>query len=168
MSTTTVHRLVGAAPGSAAAQAMEGRAGILAQTQAAEEAVLRPNEPGAWPHDLRAALAARIARLNGEEALAAHFLADAGARAGLADMAETGADQGPETGAEADAVLAAALAFMDKVATCPREAAASDIVALQQAGISDADIVRLAELNAFLAYQIRVIRGLRLLAGGAA
>ena len=32
-------------------------------------------------------------------------------------------------------------------------------------GVADADIVRLAELNAFLAYQIRVIAGLRLMKG---
>ena len=36
---------------------------------------------------------------------------------------------------------------------------------LQGAGISDADIVRLCELNAFLAYQFRLIAGLRLLSG---
>ena len=34
--------------------------------------------------------------------------------------------------------------------------------------LADADIVRLAEINAFLAYQIRVVAGLRLLKGGEA
>ena len=42
-----------------------------------------------------------------------------------------------------------------------------DIADLQAAGVADADIVRLAELNAFLAYQIRVIAGLRLMQGHA-
>ena len=37
--------------------------------------------------------------------------------------------------------------------------------ALKSAGIADADIVRLAELNAFLAYQIRLIAGLKLMQG---
>jgi len=49
------------------------RAKVMEMTQAAEDAVLAPATPGAWPADLRAALAARIARLNGDEALAARF-----------------------------------------------------------------------------------------------
>ena len=45
---------------------------------------------------------------------------------------------------------------------------AADVSDLQRAGISDADIVRLAELVAFMAYQLRLVAGLRLMAGGAA
>ena len=44
-----------------------------------------------------------------------------------------------------------------------RDVGAADILALQAAGVSDANIVRLAELNAFFAYQFRVIAGLRLI-----
>ena len=40
---------------------------------------------------------------------------------------------------------------------------AEDVTVLQDAGMSDADIVRLCELVAFLAYQTRVIDGLRLM-----
>ena len=43
--------------------------------------------------------------------------------------------------------------------------AAADISALKDAGISEDDIVRLSELTAFVNYQARVSRGLRLLAG---
>ena len=55
---------------------------------------------------------------------------------------------------------------MDKVAAHTRDIAADDIAALQDAGVTDADIVRLCELNAFLAYQIRVVSGLQLMTGG--
>ncbi|MEZ5797786.1 MAG: hypothetical protein R3D63_10130 [Paracoccaceae bacterium] len=129
----------------------------IRMTQAAEAAVLRPAEAGAWGHDLRAALAARIARLNGEEALAQGYATAAGAHVALADPAARG-----------EGVTAAVLGFMDKVAARTREVAAGDIAALQATGIADPDIVRLCELNAFLAYQIRVIQGLRLLKGLAA
>jgi uncharacterized protein YciW len=64
---------------------------------------------------------------------------------------------------DGDAKLTAVLAYTDLVTQAPKDAAASDITQLQNAGVSDADIVRLAELNAFLAYQIRLIAGLRLM-----
>lgn len=135
--------------------AVEGRANIFEMTQAAEDAVLRPQDEGPWSHDLRAALAARIAVLNDEADLAARYAGDAGGFAALADPSQDGAAQG----------LAHVVAFMDKVAADTRHVAASDIAGLQMAGVADADIVRLAELNAFLAYQIRVIAGLRLMRG---
>ena len=139
------------APQSPLDQAMTTRANVLAMTQAAEEAVLRPKDGGRWPNDMRAALAARIAALNAQPDIAAHYAADAGDFITLAD---------PQAGAE-DAVLDVVLAFMDKVAAHTSTVKAQDITALQAAGITDADIVRLAELNAFMSYYIRVITGLR-------
>ena len=141
------------APDSAPGRAVEGRANIFELTQAAEEAVLRPKDAGAWPHPLRAALAARIAYLNDEADLAKRYGDDAGPFLVLADPKETGEAQG----------LAEIIAFIDKVAADTRHVVAGDVSGLQAAGVADADIVRLAELNAFLAYQIRVIEGLRLM-----
>jgi uncharacterized protein YciW len=54
---------------------------------------------------------------------------------------------------------------MDKVTKETRNVEAEDIATLQNAHVSDADIVRLAELNSFMAYQIRLIAGLRLMKG---
>lgn len=140
---------------SPAAGAAETRAGIFRMTQAAEEAVMRPRDAGGWSHELRAALAARIAMLNGEHELARRFAARAGEAAMLADPADDGAAHGLET----------VIAFMDRVAAQTRDVTEADISALQDAGVPDADIVRLAELNAFLGYQLRVIAGLRLMRG---
>ena len=103
-------------------------------------------------------MAARIARLSLDDDLAAYYLQAAGDYAALADAGETGATQG----------LSSVLAFVDKVANQTRDIAPDDISGLQSDGVSDADIVRLCELVAFLAYQIRVISGLRLMQGGAA
>ena len=46
----------------------------------------------------------------------------------------------------------------------PKDATASDIAALKNAGIPEDDIVRLSELIAFVNYQVRVLAGLRLMA----
>lgn len=155
---TTVLTNAGVTPDSVAAKAVLTRKTIFELTQAAEDAVLRPREYGRFSHDLRAALAARVAQLAGDAGMAAHFLADAGDYAALADPAETGEAQD----------LSAVLAFVDKVANQTRDVAAEDIAGLQSAGVADADIVRLCELVAFLAYQLRVASGLRLMQGGAA
>lgn len=135
--------------------ALRARAGILAMTDAAETAVLRPQAPGAWSHALRAALAARCARLCGLDDLAGQYATAAAGdpAAALADPAEDGAELG----------LAHVTRFMDLVAASPRDVKSTDISGLQAAGVSDADIVRLAELNAFLAYRLRLAAGLRLL-----
>ncbi|MCI5077239.1 hypothetical protein [Oricola sp.] len=135
------------------------RTKVLEMTQAAEDAVLAPSGAGAWSADIRAALATRIATLNGETALAERYAARIGddSAAALADPANDGSAQN----------MSAAVAFMDKVAARTRDVKAEDIETLKAAGIDDADIVRLAELNAFLAYQIRLVAGLKLMRGAA-
>ena len=153
---TTPLRLAGIAGGDLA-EVAQARANVFEMTQAAEAAVLRPLYAGAFPHELRAALAARVALQAGDAALADHYLQGAGDMAALADPGETGATQG----------LAALVAFCDKAANATREMAPEDIKALQDAGLTDADIVRLCELIAFLAYQLRVVAGLRLMRDGA-
>ena len=60
---TTALRQAGITTEGGLAAAVEGRAAIFEMTQAAEDAVLRPKDEGPWSHDLRAALAARIATL---------------------------------------------------------------------------------------------------------
>lgn len=134
----------GVSANSATGRAAQTRANILEMTQAAEEAVLRPTEPGGVSHAMRATLAARIAEAAGDSTLAARY---AGEKADLPDHIS---------------------AFADKVANQTRDIAAEDIAALQTAGVADADIVRLCELVAFVAYQLRVVAGLRLMQGAAA
>lgn len=150
---TTALSAAGVSATSAAAKAAIKRANIFDMTQTAEDAVLRPRDAGRWPHPLRAALAARIARLNGEDALAWRHLLAAGDFAALSDPGADGTALG----------LGDVISFVDKVAARTSAVEAADLTTLQKAGISDGDIVRLAELNAFLAYQIRVIAGLGLM-----
>ncbi|WP_299828708.1 hypothetical protein [uncultured Roseobacter sp.] len=152
---TTILSKSGLTPDSRLAAATSSRANIFNMSQAAEQAVLRPEDCGAFGHDLRAALAARVAHQAGEHALADHYATAAGDKAALADPGAY------------DAGLGHVLTFVDKIANQTRDVAAEDISGLQAAGVSDADVVRLCELVAFLAYQVRVIAGLRLMQGTA-
>lgn len=155
-----IARLAGVAPGGAVAAALAGRADILTMTAESEAASLLPQEPGALSHGERAALAVRVARLHEEPGLAAHY-GELVARAGATDATAALADPAFKGGG--DKRLAALIAYTDRVSLAPKDAVAGDIERLQAAGIDDADIVRLAELVAFLAYQIRVVQGLKLM-----
>ncbi len=108
-------------------------------------------------HGLRAALAARIASHHGEAAIADDYRARAGA--GDAPAADPAFDGG------GDARLRAILRHVDLVTLRPKDTVATDIAALGEAGLAEADIVRLSELIAFLAHELRLVAGLRLLGG---
>ena len=59
--------------------------------------------------------------------------------------------------------LSAALAHAHLLAYHPRDASAQALLALQQAGWSETDIVILSQLASFLSFQIRLVAGLRVL-----
>ena len=135
-------------------EAVSTRSNIFEMTQLAESAVLRPLECGMFPHDVRAALAYRIAISAGELRLAQYYVASVGDEFNLSDsiMIE----------GEPESTL---IPFVDKAANDTKNIVAEDISKLQAVGVSDADIVRLCELIAFVAYQVRVAAGLRLMNG---
>ena len=155
-----IETLGGAGP--ALAEVLAERAEIMRLSQAAHDAVLLPHAPGGISHAERAALAARMARWHRDEALEVHYrerLAKAGEISTLAAVA-TGA--APAQAAQ-DARLRAIIRHVDLVTLAPKDATKADIAALVAAGVAEPDIVRLAELIAFVNYQVRVIAGLRLL-----
>lgn len=144
------------------AKVLEGRGDIFAMTEQAHDAALTPNDPGGLSHAERAALACRMAHINAEVALAEHFgglMAAANPTDTTARIADPDFDGGSNTR------LAALIRHTDLATADTKSVAATDITALTDAGVSEDDIVRLSELVAFVNYQARVTRGLRLLAG---
>lgn len=156
-----IETLSGAGPG--LADALAERAEILRMSQAAHDAVLAPRAPGGLDHAERAALACRMARANADAALTEHYrglLSRAGETPSLIAVAE-GAEAAEAAGT--DARRRAIIRHVDLVTLTPKDATKADIAALVAAGVSEPDIVRLAELIAFVNYQARVVAGLRLL-----
>ena len=154
---TIVAKAAGISAGSPLAGVLSGRSDVLELTEKSHDAALRPRQPGGLTHSERAALACRIALLNNETVLARHYESLIGG--GDSAIADIGFDGGE------DIRLRAILRHADLVTVNPKEAVSGDISALKSAGIGDADIVRLSELIAFVSYQIRVVAGLRLMAG---
>ena len=148
-----VEQMVDVAPGSPLALAMEARAGLLVASQANYQAVFTPADPGGLAPGLRLALGARMARLGGDERLAAHYEA----AAAHYELSTEGSD----------ARWQAILRHVDLVTTEPRQASAADIAALRDVGVAQADVVRLSQVIAFVSYQLRLIAGLRLMAAAA-
>ncbi|MHA1565604.1 MAG: CMD domain-containing protein [Alphaproteobacteria bacterium] len=153
-----VTRMAQLSPGDETYEALAGRANILTMIDQAMTAVTKPKETGGFSHAQRAALACRIARINNNDALADHFYeyVDEPKIQRICDPAYDGIG---------DDRLAAVLSFTDIVSAHPKDATKTDIDTLRDAGIAEADIVRLAELNAFMAFLIRVVDGLILMKG---
>lgn len=156
MSDANVLEKAGRVPaGGALREAVDFRARLMELTQESHDAALVPREPGGLSHVLRAALALRIVRICNDAELEHHYAAMASdADAAAHGMPGSTSDEEPTS---------AILAYVDKVTRTPREASEADIARLRSAGVGESDIVRLAGLVAFVNYQCRVARVLRLL-----
>lgn len=188
-----IDHLVGAAPGSALHSVRAGRPIARDNAQKSYEALFTPADPGAVLLAERFALATFVAGLHGDAATAAFYrgqlapLTDAAHIAAIADALDQGQTQGPYghypagpltaedrpglVFAVSDAGrtvlgdrLAAALEHAHLLVFRPRDSSPEALQALLTAGWSSDAIVTLSQLVAFLAFQIRVIVGLRALA----
>jgi uncharacterized protein YciW len=158
--TTLIETLAGVPPASKLGEALKKRSEILRLSEAAHDAVLLPRDPGGLSHALRAALAARMCRHVGNDDLAGHYDGYL-AHSGDLDVAPLAHPDGKSGETRLDAIARHA----DLLTVAPREATRADIEVLKAAGVAEPDIVRLAELAAFVNYQLRVVAGLKVLKG---
>ncbi len=150
--TDTIDRLThaGNAPHVQAARALRTKA--TAATQACEDLLLASDLPGGLPLAERLAVAQAVAAASGVPALAAHY---GGQLARLAAPASTPAQ---------DARWQAIARFSQLLATEPAAADRAALLALSEAGLPVPDVVLLAQLVGFAAYQARLVAGTAALA----
>ena len=190
-----IDALVGITPGSPLDAIRARRPQARAHAQATYQALFAPEKPGAVSAQERFAVGAFVAGLHGVPAIADSYaarLAECGAPAALKDavdaaVAEAGTNgpygrypAGPLSREDTVGVsyrvgaatrrtlgprLAAAFEHAHMLVFHPRDAAPSALQALLDAGWSTTDIVTLSQIVAFLSFQIRVVTGLRILAG---
>jgi uncharacterized protein YciW len=154
-----IDRAAGLAPGDPLHAARRFRAKVVEATQASHDALLGQPVQGLSTAD-RLRVAAHVCALAGATDLARHYAGRLAARADGAAHANAGdGDAAPSSPA-----LPAVLAFAAKLTTDPRLGDRAALDALKRAGLNDAAIVALAQLVAFLSYQLRVAAGLRALA----
>lgn len=191
--TDLIDSLVGIAPGSSLDAVRARRPAAREHAQASYQVLLLPASPGDVSYAERFAVAAYVVGLHRAEASQAHYQAGLVEHGGAAlagavakAVAETQAEgpkghypAGPlsaeDTAAPAFALsapvaealgpkLAAGFVHVHFLVFHPRDAAAERFEPLHAAGWSTDGIVTLSQLVSFLAFQIRVVAGLRVLA----
>ncbi|UNX53810.1 alkylhydroperoxidase domain protein [Georgenia sp. TF02-10] len=190
-----IDHLLGTTPGDRLDTVRRARRTARENAQRSYQALFEPAEPGEVTAAERYAVATFVAGLHGAADLAVYYAArlgphDPGAVLGPAVRAEAGrgAARGPygvyrepglaaesapgpvhRVGPEARAVLgerlAAALEHAHLLVLRPRESGPADLARLLAAGWSTTGVVTLSQLVAFLTFQVRVVHGLRVLAG---
>lgn len=188
-----IDALVGIAPGSALDEVRARRAVARAQSEQSYRVLFDPAEPGEVSLAERLAVGAYCTGLHGEAGTAAHYLDRlraaapaalvAAVEAAIAETRATGPSGAyppgplsredapapgfaltPGTAAALSPRLAAALGHVHFLVYHPRDAAPAAFRPLIDAGWSTTAIVTLSQMVSFLAYQIRVVIGLRALA----
>ena len=111
-------------------------------------------------HPLRAALAARMARLNGNETLVGYYR-ERLSRMDPSEALRLIADGGHPAGE--DPRLRAILRHVDFITLAPRACTKSDTLRLTDAGLGVPEVVALAELIGFVNFEVRIVATLDLL-----
>ena len=141
-----IDRAAGLAPGDPLHAARRFRAKVVEATQASHDALVQQPVDGLSTED-RLRIAAHVCTLAGAATLVRHYEALLAAA--------------PGRDAPRPPTLPAMLAFAAALTTDPRQGDRAAVERLRRAGLGDAAIVALAQLVAFLSYQIRVVAGLK-------
>jgi len=190
-----IDALVGIAPGSPLDAIRARRPEARAHAQATYRALFAPDKPGNVTAQERFALGAFVSALHGATAIAAAYaarLSESGAPAALKDALDAADAEAKTSGpygrypagplSREDTAgasyrvgaaarrplgprLVAAFEHTHMLVFHPRDATPAALQALLDAGWATTDIVTLSQIVAFLSFQIRVVTGLRTLAG---
>jgi len=154
-------RLLGITPGSPLHTVRHARDKVALATQGSQDLFFDPTLHNNLSLSERLWVAYYAARLSGQATLSAHYLTQlqaSGAEPGAVATVDAGAIDGLD-----DSRLAAILRFTRTLIESPVHGDQAALLALQHEGLSTAEIVVLAQLIAFLSYQVRLAAGLNAL-----
>ncbi|SOY43965.1 CMD domain protein [Cupriavidus taiwanensis] len=152
-----IDQLAGLAPGSATHALRHQRDKVVAATQGSYDALFDPELPGLSLAE-RLLVALYAARLTPSPALAAHYRGRLEQLGADASQVRAVAEGAPADIAEPR--LRAMLEFTRKLIEKPVEGDRAALLALPAAGLGTPAVVTLAQLVAFLSYQVRLVAGL--------
>lgn len=155
-----IDALAGIDPGTPLHELRNRRPDPLRFTQGSYLALLDPQDPAGVSHYEREMIALRVAILTSNQALVEHHR-ERLQRQGAEGEAIAALERFPE-GAFAPRE-AAILRYVDRLTLEPRAAGEESMRELQAAGLTTPEIVTIAQLIAFLSFQIRVLAGLHAL-----
>jgi uncharacterized protein YciW len=134
------------------------REAFVRHSQGSHDVLITPSDPGGVSLTERTAAALRVASIERDTALVAHY---------QERLLKIGADVAAIEAMNVSPRLSAILRHVSLITTAPGSATRSDLKALRDAGLAERDIVVVAQIVAFVSYQVRVVAGLRALAGEA-
>jgi alkylhydroperoxidase domain protein len=143
-----ISALAGLEPGSSLATLRAERPEAMRHAQGSYQALFAPVAAGGLTLPERFVVAEHVARLHASDTAAVHY------RSGLVSAAQT---------AEPSARRESLVRHAELLAMRPAAAGPDDLQRLADAGLSARDIVSLSQVIAFVAFQVRVIAGLRVL-----
>lgn len=156
-----INQLGGLQPTSPVAALRDFRPEVVRHTQGSYDTLLTPTDAADLTLVERALVALRVAVLETSPVLIAHYrqrLIDVDAAAHLIAAIEQRDD------AALEPRTAAIVRHVDLVTRTPGKATQADLQQLQASGLSEPAIVTLAQLIAFLSYQVRTLAAVSLLA----
>jgi CMD domain protein len=151
--------------GSALATLRAQRTDVARYSQGSYDALLEPDDPAGVSRIERESIALRVAILNQSAPLIEHYrqrLSQSGVPASRITAIEHFHDNTELTPREA-----ALLRHTDLLTNEPHSATPSHLAELQAVDLSTRDIVTIAQLIAFLSFQVRLLAGLQALGGAA-
>ena len=156
-----VNDLAGIQDGSPLALLRAQRKDIATYAQGSYGTLLEPEDEAGVSRYEREMIALRVGILNSNAALQNHHR-DRLRHLGASDEQIAAVESFPQgTGlSDRDRLI---LAHVDRLTIEPRAASQADTIALQAGGLSPRDIVTIAQLIAFLSFQVRLLAGLKAL-----
>jgi CMD domain protein len=156
-----MNQLAGLQPGSALAGVRALRPDVVRHTQGSYEKLFAAAEASDLTAIERGQVALRVAALNASPALIAHYRQQLAAL-GVVPEQMAALEQRDEN-VSLDPRTTAIMRHVDLVTHAPGTATQADLLALQAGGLSVTAIVTLAQLIAFLSFQVRTLAVLTVL-----
>ncbi|WP_278261691.1 hypothetical protein [Nocardia sp. AG03] len=148
MSADVIDTVLGTETATRVAALRASRPAVIEHTQGVHDALFDGPAGTAFGRARLAVIAAHVATLAESKELAAYYRERAG---------DTVREQDSDTG------LAAALRHAERLTTAPATSTHAHITELLTAGLSETDIVTVAQLVGFVNYQVRLLAGLTLI-----
>lgn len=137
------------------------RTEIAGFIQGSYDALLEPEDEAGVSRLERGLIALRVAILEGSAPLTTHYRAYLAQNNAPADLVK--AAENPTLGALLSPRLLTILKHVDRLTQQPGAATPEHLAELKRHGLSDANIVTISQLIAFLSFQVRALVGLQLL-----
>jgi CMD domain protein len=154
-----INQVAGILPGTPVAELRQRRAEVAQFIQGSYTTLFHPSDAGGLSNSERGLVALRVTGLTANRPLGLHYRAML-AQLGVASATIMAVEQFPKSRTLSPR-LTALLRHVDQLSQAPGAATPAHLAGLQAHGFETRDLVTLAQLVAFLHFQVRVLAGVQ-------